>query len=304
MTSDPRCCVPYDSIATAVHVMKTEDVGPVPVVSDHNSRYLVGIITDRDIAIKAVGEGRDPHNTRVDEIMSLDPVTCREDDDTYVALQRMADYQVRRMPIVDAGERLVGIVSQADLARTEDEEDIGEMVEDISQPYGTGLWGSFSSGRLRTGSRGASSASSIAGSLALGAFCLGVGAGLMYLYDPNRGRTRRAVARSKASGWYSASGQALSRTTEDIKNRATGMVANTKSWLSSEPVDDDKLVARVRSRIGHAVSYPHAIEVEAHGGTVRLRGAILPHEARKLVKCVQRIPGVQSVEDQLELQTV
>jgi osmotically-inducible protein OsmY/predicted transcriptional regulator len=285
--------------------MKTENVGPVPVVSDHNTRNLVGIVTDRDIAIKVVGEGRDPHNTRVDEVMSSNPVICREGDDTYTALRRMAENQVRRIPIVDANDRLVGIISQADLARHEDEGDVGGMVEDISQPYGTPSWGSWGSKQSKERrSMDTGSESSIAGSLALGALCLGVGAGLMYMYDPNRGRTRRAVARSKASSWYSASGEAVKGKTEDLRNRATGVVATTKSWLRTEPIPDEQLVERVRSKMGRSVSYPHAIQVEAHEGNVRLRGSVLAHEAKKLLKCIERVPGVQSVEDQLEVQTV
>src|SRR4051794_28594924 len=135
MTPNPSCCVPGDSVAIAAQIMRRNDVGPVLVVSDQRDNRLVGIVTDRDLALKIIAEGRDPHTTRVDEVMSLNPVCCREDDSTEQALRLMSQNQVRRIPIVDEGNRLRGIVAQADLARNVDEEDIGRTVEQISEPY-------------------------------------------------------------------------------------------------------------------------------------------------------------------------
>jgi hypothetical protein len=297
----------------AAQIMKREDIGPVLVVSDYNSQNLVGIVTDRDLAVKVIAEGRDPHNTRIDEVMSHSLVTCRPNDATGKAVQLMAQNQVRRIPIVDAGNRLLGIVAQADLARREDEQDVGEMVEEISQPYGAASWEtswSRSSGHhgTHTGTYGEATngshydVPSIASSLALGAVCLGVGAGMMYMFDPNRGRARRGFARDKAVRWYNASGEAVSKTTEDFRNRATGMAATTKHWFAKEPVSDDKLAARIRSKMGRYVSQPHAIDVEVNNGIVCLRGSILAHEASRLLKCVKGVPGVQDVENRLESQ--
>ena len=73
MTPDPSCCVPGDSVAMAAQIMKRNDVGPVPVVSDQHEKRLVGIVTDRDLTLKVLAEGRDPHTTRVDEVMSMNP---------------------------------------------------------------------------------------------------------------------------------------------------------------------------------------------------------------------------------------
>ena len=140
MTPDPSCCVPGDSVAIAAQIMKRNDVGPVLVVSDQHEKRLVGIVTDRDLTLKVLAEGRDPHTTRVDEVMSMNPVSCREDESTHRALQLMANHQIRRVPIVDANNRLCGIVAQADLALNEDEEDVGRVVEHISEPYGSGGW--------------------------------------------------------------------------------------------------------------------------------------------------------------------
>jgi len=220
----------------------------------------------------------------------------------------MSDHQVRRIPVVDSNNRLAGIIAQADLARHEDEEQVGELVEDISQPYGSGSWTSSRySRRSESESDNGYSAysrtdtSSIANSLAIGAVCLGVGAGMMYLFDPNRGRTRRAIARDKAASLYSASGEAVARTTQDLRNRATGVAASARSVWKSEPVSDEKLVARVRSKMGRYVSHPHAVHVEANNGNITLSGSILAHEAGNFLKCVRGIPGVQSVDDRLEV---
>jgi osmotically-inducible protein OsmY len=242
--------------------------------------------------------------------MSHNPVTCHENDNTDQVLRLMSEHQIRRIPVVDFNNRLVGIVAQADLARHEDEEQVGEMVEDISQPYGTGSWASsrYSGADWESESDNAyerdprMETSSIANSLAIGAACLGVGAGLMYLFDPNRGRTRRAIVRDKAASLYSASGEAVARTTQDLRNRAAGVAAGTKSMLKSEPASDHKLVARVRSKMGRYVSHPHAVHVEANNGNVTLRGSILSHEAGKFLRCVKSIPGVQSVDNQLDVQ--
>jgi CBS domain-containing protein len=316
MTPNPSCCVPADSAAMAAQIMKREDVGAVPIVSDYNSLNLVGIATDRDLAVKVVAEGRDAHSTRIDQVMSRNPVTCRAEDDSNQAIRMMADNQVRRIPVVDSNNSLVGIIAQADLARHESEQEVGEMVEEISQPYGTESWAK----PWRSGKRSGESmeydyteprsepytaaSHSIANSLALGAACLGIGAGIMYLFDPNRGRTRRAQVRDKARSLYTTSGDAMTRTREDLRNRAKGVVSSTKTWWQHEPVDDSKLEARVRSKMGRYVSHPHAIQVSARNGHVILEGSILANEVPKLLKCVRGIQGVGSVENRLHVETM
>jgi CBS domain-containing protein len=115
--------------------MKNEDVGSVPVVEDETSRKLVGIITDRDIVIGAVADGKDTRVVTVDELMSRNPVTCRPDDPIQSAFDRMSQHQVRRLPIVDGKDRVVGIIAQADIATKLDQpEKTADVVEDISQP--------------------------------------------------------------------------------------------------------------------------------------------------------------------------
>jgi CBS domain-containing protein len=135
MTGDVACCLRGDTVDQAAQLMKAEDVGPVPVVEDQETKKLVGIVTDRDLAIKIVAEGRDPKSTRVEEVMTRDLVTCRPDDDLQKALDAMARHQVRRVPIVDNNGSIVGILAQADVVtRTEQPEKTEDMIEDISQP--------------------------------------------------------------------------------------------------------------------------------------------------------------------------
>src|SRR5262245_53358499 len=116
MTENPAYCLPEDSPKKAAQFMKDEDIGSIPVVEDEGSRRLVGIITDRDLALEVVGEGFAPDSLTLDSIMTRGPFFCREGDDVQKALDLMADHQIRRIPIVDAADALVGIISQADVA--------------------------------------------------------------------------------------------------------------------------------------------------------------------------------------------
>jgi CBS domain-containing protein len=128
MTSNPTTCEPTATLVDAAKVMAREDVGPVPIVE---SGKLVGLVTDRDIIIRAVAEGRDVTSTSVRDVASKDLVTVTADENLDRALQLMADNQVRRIPVVE-GDRVVGIVSQADVARAADDEKTGEVVQQIS----------------------------------------------------------------------------------------------------------------------------------------------------------------------------
>ena len=134
MTIDPVFCQPGDSITKVARIMKQEDVGSVPVVESTESRKLVGIITDRDIVVKFVADGRAPDSATVRDAMTPNPASCREDDDVDHALKLMKERQVRRMPIVDAAGRLSGIIAQADVAtRVNKDSKTGELVEAISE---------------------------------------------------------------------------------------------------------------------------------------------------------------------------
>jgi CBS domain-containing protein len=134
MTREPASCQPTDSLVRVAQIMKSHDVGSVPIV-DGPSRKLVGMVTDRDIAIKAVATGRSCETATVRDVMSTDVVTCREDEDIEVAVTRMAERQVRRIPVADKNGVLAGIISQADIAtRVQRDKTTGELVEAISEP--------------------------------------------------------------------------------------------------------------------------------------------------------------------------
>jgi CBS domain-containing protein len=134
MTKDPACCGPEDTAQHAAKLMKQEDVGPIPVVSDSNSRQLVGIVTDRDLVVKLMADGRDPKTERVSAVMTRNPMTCGPDDDLDRAVHMMAEHQVRRLPVVDATGRIVGIIAQADIAtRSAKKEQTVELVREVSK---------------------------------------------------------------------------------------------------------------------------------------------------------------------------
>jgi CBS domain-containing protein len=133
MTKNPECCLPTDSVMTAAQLMKSEDVGPIPIVEDKAEKKLTGIVTDRDLAIKVVAEARDPKTTSVEEVMSEGLVTCRENDDVRSVLELMEDNQLRRIPVVDKNEHLIGIIAQADVAtRLGSARAAGEVVKEVS----------------------------------------------------------------------------------------------------------------------------------------------------------------------------
>jgi CBS domain-containing protein len=137
MTKDPACVTPGATIREAAQLMQRENVGIVPVVEEKGTNRLLGVVTDRDIAIRVVAEGRDS-GTRVSDVMSSGRMrTCTPDDTVDEAMQVMANEQVRRIPIVDGRGALVGIVAQADIVRkTRDEDKAGNTVKEISEPGG------------------------------------------------------------------------------------------------------------------------------------------------------------------------
>jgi CBS domain-containing protein len=131
MTKNPECVTPDDSVMKAAQLMKSEDVGPIPIVRD--GKKLEGIITDRDLALKVVAKGLDPKTTSVESVMTGDVVTCKGNDDVQKALKLMQQHQVRRIPVVDGDDQLLGIIAQADVAtRLGNAQTTGQMVEQIS----------------------------------------------------------------------------------------------------------------------------------------------------------------------------
>ena len=137
MTKDPVCCLPNDSVAKAAELMKSEDIGSIPVIENEQTRKLVGIVTDRDLALEIVAEGLDAKSTKVETVMTRKVVTCLADDDLQKALDAMAEHQLRRIPVVDNDKKILGIIAQADVAtRVDQPEKTAEMVKEISQANG------------------------------------------------------------------------------------------------------------------------------------------------------------------------
>ena len=130
MTEKPHSIGASASAVEAARLMREEDIGSLPVTDDEQ---LLGMITDRDITTRVVSETTDPKTTSVGDVCSRDVISVEDDKDHEEALALMARHQVRRLPVVE-NDRLVGIVAQADIARTENEQKTGELVEAISEP--------------------------------------------------------------------------------------------------------------------------------------------------------------------------
>jgi CBS domain-containing protein len=134
MTKNPECHLPSAAIDLVARTMAEKDIGPIPIVEDMGSRKLLGIVTDRDITIKAVAKDLDSRRTQARDIMTPKPVTCRPEDDIEDAIKVMEKCQIRRIPVVDDESRLVGIIAQADIAtRLKDGAQTAEVVECISK---------------------------------------------------------------------------------------------------------------------------------------------------------------------------
>ncbi len=138
MTRDPQCLRREDTARRAAEVMRDSDCGIIPVIDE--GRRVIGVITDRDLAIRAIAAGKGP-DTRLNELMTPNARCCAADDDLRDVERKMAELQVRRIPIVDAGGRCLGIISQADIARaagrgddTVSEQEIALVLEQISEP--------------------------------------------------------------------------------------------------------------------------------------------------------------------------
>ncbi len=134
MTQRPRAVDPKTPLDEVAKVMESDDVGAVPLVEDDR---LVGIVTDRDIVVRAIAKGKDPSGMPASEVSSRELITVHPDDSLSDALELMARHQVRRVAVTAEDDRLIGVVSQADVAREGKDKDTGQLVEGISrEPQG------------------------------------------------------------------------------------------------------------------------------------------------------------------------
>ena len=130
MTANPASVGPEATLGEVATLMRQEDCGSIPVVEDGR---LVGIVTDRDIVVRAIAAGKDPKRTPVSEVMSADPVTVGPDGEIGEAEREMRERQIRRLPVVEDG-KLVGIIVTAQIARREAAKQTGETIKEISEP--------------------------------------------------------------------------------------------------------------------------------------------------------------------------
>ena len=134
MTANPQCVTPDDTVTRVAEIMRDSDVGSVPVVEDQGTMRLTGLVTDRDIALRVVAEGRNSADLRTRDVMSSGITTVNPDDDVEHVLDLMKSEQIRRIPVVE-GDRIVGIIAQADVATDLGKDrKTGEVVEKISEP--------------------------------------------------------------------------------------------------------------------------------------------------------------------------
>ena len=134
MTKKTACCLPDDLVADAAELMKNEHVGSIPIIEDQKTRKLVGILTDRDLTIRLVAEGLDAKSTKVETVMTHKVVTCSAEDDLQKAVDAMSKYQLRRIPVVDDDNKILGIIAQADVVTHFDHpKKTAAMVKEISQ---------------------------------------------------------------------------------------------------------------------------------------------------------------------------
>lgn len=129
MTGGAECIGESESVLDAARKLAELDVGAMPICGEDNR--LKGMLTDRDIVVKVLAKGRDPSTVAAGELGEGKPITIGADDSVDTAMAVMKEHQIRRLPVID-GHTLIGIVSQADLARSESHEQVGDMVEAIS----------------------------------------------------------------------------------------------------------------------------------------------------------------------------
>jgi len=137
MTKKPVCCLPDDMATKAAQLMKSEHVGSIPVIENEETQKLVGIVTDRDLTIRILAEGLDAKSTKVETVMARKVVTCSAEDDLQKVVDAMSKYQLRRIPVVDDDNKILGIIAQADVAMHFDHpKKTAAMVKEISQADG------------------------------------------------------------------------------------------------------------------------------------------------------------------------
>jgi len=134
MSENPVCCLATDSAQAVARIMSERNIGAIPVVNDQQSKLLLGVITDRDLCCSVIASGLDPRQTSIQKFITQHPVTCRDGENVDRCERAMQEHQVRRIPVVDGENHVIGIVSQADLALKGKPERVSRVVAEISKP--------------------------------------------------------------------------------------------------------------------------------------------------------------------------
>ena len=137
MTEQPACCTPDTSLQEVAQMMEQHDCGCIPVVEDDQSKKLVGVVTDRDIALRGVARGKNPQEMTAGDCMTREVVTTKPDDTVEDCCRTMEENQVRRVPVVDEAGSCCGMMSQADIATKKGEKETGGVVRKVSRPTRT-----------------------------------------------------------------------------------------------------------------------------------------------------------------------
>ena len=133
MSVNPTCCTPNDTAQNVAKLLCDLNVGSLPVVADHQSRSLIGMITDRDLCCRVLTHGLDGKSTPIQEFITYDPAICRDGENVEKCERLMQEHQVRRIPVVDKENHVIGIVAQADLALKDKPERVHKTVAEISK---------------------------------------------------------------------------------------------------------------------------------------------------------------------------
>ena len=134
MTRDPQCVTANEMVGKVAKLMRDEDCGAIPVVAGESDKKIVGMITDRDIVVRVIAEGKNPSDVPVQVVMTKEIYSVKEDDSVESVFKVMSDRQVRRVPVVDKNNQLVGIVAQADIAtESSDSQRVARTVQEISE---------------------------------------------------------------------------------------------------------------------------------------------------------------------------
>ena len=133
MSVNPACCTANDSAQKVAKIMCDLNVGSIPVVADLQSRALVGIITDRDLCCRVLAHGLDSNSTKIEELITYNPAVCRDGENVERCERLMQEHQVRRVPVVDGDNHVIGIVAQADLALNDRPDRVHKTVAEISK---------------------------------------------------------------------------------------------------------------------------------------------------------------------------